>query len=224
MSESLFVLCTVSCLYLLRRGKLITGSLIGAYAAFTRSPGLILIVPILLELVHKRAKPREYLSLVIVPLGFAAYCLVNYTVSGDAFKFMEYQSVHWHQQLGWFLIPPPIRAKTQSRRRGITRPSSSDCGCRTCWRSCLRLSPCSSPCENTRIIYGVFHRLLYRYHGSYLASERTALSCGNDIAADSSCGFEPEKTHGADTHCAQRTILYRVFYRIPSQVAGLVKK
>lgn len=102
MSESLFVLCTVSCLYLLRSGKLITGSLIGAYAAFTRSPGLILIVPILLELVHKRAKPREYLSLVIVPLGFAAYCLVNYTVSGDAFKFMEYQSVHWHQQLGWF--------------------------------------------------------------------------------------------------------------------------
>lgn len=102
MSESLFVLCTVSYLYLLRRGKLITGSLIGAYAAFTRSPGLILIVPILLELVHKRAKPREYLSLVIVPLGFAAYCLVNYTVSGDAFKFMEYQSVHWHQQLGWF--------------------------------------------------------------------------------------------------------------------------
>ena len=166
MSESLFVLCTVSCLYLLRRGKLITGSLIGAYAAFTRSPGLILIVPILLELVHKRAKPREYLSLVIVPLGFAAYCLVNYTVSGDA----------------------PRRAK------------------------------------NTRIIYGVFHRLLYRYHGSYLASERTALSCGNDIAADSSCGFEPEKAHGADTHCTQRTILYRVFYRIPSQVAGLVKK
>lgn len=37
-----------------------------------------------------------------MPLGFAAYCLVNYTVSGDAFKFMEYQSVHWHQQLGWF--------------------------------------------------------------------------------------------------------------------------
>lgn len=102
MSESLFVLCTVSCLYLLRRGKLIQGSILGAYAAFTRSPGLILIVPILFELVHKRARPREYLSLIIVPLGFAAYCLINYTVAGDAFKFMEYQSVHWNQQLGWF--------------------------------------------------------------------------------------------------------------------------
>ncbi len=102
MSESLFILCTVSCLYLLRRGKLIPGSLLGAYAAFTRSPGLLLIVPIFFELVHKRARPREYLSLLIVPLGFAAYCLVNYTVSGDAFKFMEYQRVHWNQQLGWF--------------------------------------------------------------------------------------------------------------------------
>ena len=39
---------------------------------------------------------------MIVPLGFAAYCLINYTVAGDAFKFMEYQRVHWHQQLGWF--------------------------------------------------------------------------------------------------------------------------
>lgn len=102
MSESIFILCTVSCLYLIRSGKLISGSLLGAYAAFTRSPGLILIVPILFELVHKRAKPREYVALIIVPLGFAAYCLVNYTVSGDAFKFTEYQSVHWHQQLGWF--------------------------------------------------------------------------------------------------------------------------
>ena len=120
MSESLFVLCTVSCLYLLRRGKLITGSLIGAYAAFTRSPGLILIVPILLELVHKRAKPREYLSLVIVPLGFAAYCLVNYTVSGDAFKFMEYQSVHWHQQLGWFFNTAAYQSENAVSTAGDT--------------------------------------------------------------------------------------------------------
>lgn len=40
--------------------------------------------------------------LLAVPLGFAAYCFVNYTVAGDPFKFMEYQRVHWYQQLGWF--------------------------------------------------------------------------------------------------------------------------
>jgi len=102
MSESLFVLCTVSCLYLVRTGRIRTGGLLGAYAAFTRSPGLILVVPILFELVRSRAKAREYIALFMVPLGFAAYCMVNYSVSGDAFRFMEYQSIHWHQQLGWF--------------------------------------------------------------------------------------------------------------------------
>lgn len=102
MSESLFVLCTVSCLYLVRTGRIRTGGLLGAYAAFTRSPGLILVVPILFELVRSRAKPREYLALFMVPLGFAAYCMINCSVSGDAFKFMEYQSIHWNQRLGWF--------------------------------------------------------------------------------------------------------------------------
>lgn len=102
MSESLFVLCTVSCLYLVRTGGIRTGGLLGAYAAFTRSPGLILVVPILFELVRSRAKAREYIALFMIPLGFAAYCMINYSVSGDAFKFMEYQSIHWHQQLGWF--------------------------------------------------------------------------------------------------------------------------
>ena len=40
--------------------------------------------------------------MLIIPIGLAAYCLVNYTVSGDAFKFMQYQREHWNQQLGWF--------------------------------------------------------------------------------------------------------------------------
>lgn len=111
MSESLFVLCTLSCLYLIRRGKVLSGSALGAYAAFTRSPGLILVVPIFFELVHRRARAREYLALIIVPLGFAAYCLINYTVAGDAFKFMEYQSVHWHQGLGWFFNTAAYQAE-----------------------------------------------------------------------------------------------------------------
>lgn len=137
MSESLFVLCTVSCLYLVRTGRIRTGGLLGAYAAFTRSPGLILVVPILFELVRSRAKPREYLALFMVPLGFAAYCMINYSVSGDAFKFMEYQSIHWNQRLGWFSAPLRIRRKTLYRRQAAQR-FSGDCGCRTFWRSFCR--------------------------------------------------------------------------------------
>ena len=58
----------------------------------------------------------------MVPLGFAAYCMINYSVSGDAFKFMEYQSIHWHQQLGWFSAPPPhTRRKTRFPPHQILR-------------------------------------------------------------------------------------------------------
>ncbi len=102
MSESLFVLCSLACLYLVRKEKYALGCIIGAYAAFTRSLGIILVVPVLFELVQSRKKAKCCLNLLIIPLGFAAYCLVNYLVAGDAFKFMEYQRVHWNQQLGWF--------------------------------------------------------------------------------------------------------------------------
>lgn len=102
MSESLFLLCTLSCIYLVRRGKMLPGCLLGTYAAFTRSLGVILLVPVFFELVQRRARFRDYLTALLIPLGFAAYCLINYLVAGDALKFMDYQHEHWNQQLGWF--------------------------------------------------------------------------------------------------------------------------
>lgn len=102
MSESLFLFCTLSCIYLVRRGKMLPGCLLGTYAAFTRSLGVILLVPVFFELVQRRARFRDYLTVLLIPLGFAAYCLINYLVAGDALKFMDYQHEHWNQQLGWF--------------------------------------------------------------------------------------------------------------------------
>lgn len=102
MSESLFLLLCLACIYLTRRGKFLPACALGALAAFTRSLGIILLVPVLFEMIATRAKRKNCLFLAIIPLGFAAYCLINYQVAGDAFKFMEYQSGHWGQQLGLF--------------------------------------------------------------------------------------------------------------------------
>ena len=104
MSESLFLLCSVGCLYLARRGKWIPACLLGAYAAFTRSLGITLLVPLILELVHVRDKASiiHWAALLIVPLGFAAYLLINQQVAGNPFQFLIYQSEHWHQKLGLF--------------------------------------------------------------------------------------------------------------------------
>ena len=85
----------------------------GGYATFTRSLGITLVVPVILECVRDVINSgqdkiinadtvKKVCSVLIVPVGFLAYCCINYTVSGDFFKFMEYQRVHWSQNLGWF--------------------------------------------------------------------------------------------------------------------------
>ncbi len=102
MSESLFLLLSLCCIFAARKGKFPIACLFGALAAFTRSVGLALIVPVLFELATQKKKFKDYLLLLIIPAGFAAYCGINYAVAGDAFKFMEYQSEHWNQHFGLF--------------------------------------------------------------------------------------------------------------------------
>lgn len=110
MSESLFLLCCVGCLYLARKNRWLISGLLGAYAAFTRSLGITLLIPLALELVRARLDHRSrkkpsamvWLSLFFIPLGFGAYLLVNQQVSGNPFQFLIYQSEHWHQNLGMF--------------------------------------------------------------------------------------------------------------------------
>ena len=107
MSESLFLLLTAAALYLARTHRPVLGGLCGAYAAFTRSLGLLLLVPLLWELVHdavqhRRVSIRQAAGLLLVPLGFAAYCCINRHVSGNPFQFLIYQREHWNQRTGLF--------------------------------------------------------------------------------------------------------------------------
>lgn len=109
MSESLFLLLSLGCVYLAQRGKLAAGCLLGGLAAFTRSLGLMLFVPVCMELVHEavdapRGERRLYRFawLLLIPAGFAAYCVINYLVAGDPFQYMTYQHEHWGQGFGFF--------------------------------------------------------------------------------------------------------------------------
>ncbi|MBR3060763.1 MAG: hypothetical protein IKG89_09160 [Oscillospiraceae bacterium] len=116
MSDGLFLLLCALCLYLVRKRRWIPGCLCGGAAAFTRSLGLSLLIPLVFLLAEDALRDRDRLgegerfrrvlgraaALLLVPAGFGVYCWINYRVSGDPFKFMEYQSEHWHQHLGWF--------------------------------------------------------------------------------------------------------------------------
>lgn len=112
MGESLFLLLSVSCVFLMRKRKWLPACLLGGCAAFTRSLGLMLAVPVGYELLTETIRcgaPRgtgrrvgQFACLLLIPAGFAAYCLICRQVSGNAFQWAIYQREHWHQQLGLF--------------------------------------------------------------------------------------------------------------------------
>lgn len=118
MSDSLFLLLTLLTVYLARKKRYVFGSAIGFFAALTRLPGVLLVIPLLFECIADWAsvlrsgvsedkkqilkRIAQLLSAFIVPLGFGVYLFINRNLSGDWFKFLEYQQSNWHQGMGWF--------------------------------------------------------------------------------------------------------------------------
>lgn len=118
-TESMFLLTTLAAVDFARRKKWLGALLMGALSALTRSLGLLTAVCIFYEMLRAAAPPmtgrpvrmlahpaylkRMGISALIcctVALGFGAYLLLNYQVSGDPFRFLEYQSSNWGQEFG----------------------------------------------------------------------------------------------------------------------------
>ena len=117
LSDSLFLLLSVACVYAVRKNLYPVAGIVGFLAAFTRMPGILLFAPACFELVGTMIRERpahgkdqawrlrmtgNALSLVFIPAGLLLYLYVNFRVTGSATTFLTYQSEHWHQTLGWF--------------------------------------------------------------------------------------------------------------------------
>ncbi len=64
-------------------------------------------MPLLWELVHdavqrRRVDARQVVGALLVTLGSAAYCYINWRVAGNPFQFLIYQREHWNQRTGLF--------------------------------------------------------------------------------------------------------------------------
>lgn len=116
MTESLFLLLSLACVYFVRKKRFLFGCIFGALAGFTRSVGGLLLVFAAFEWLQDFLADRRmgilkenvkthvfrFLCLFIIPLGFFGYLYINYAVTGSAFTFMKYQSEHWGQGFGYF--------------------------------------------------------------------------------------------------------------------------
>lgn len=112
MTESLFLLLSLLAVYCVRKKKWLLGCLCAALAGFTRSPGVLLAVPIAIELGRELAKSYRHTDkrafmrmltaaaccLAVVPLGLLAYLYINYDTFGNPLQFTIYQKEHWFQR------------------------------------------------------------------------------------------------------------------------------
>jgi Gpi18-like mannosyltransferase len=116
-SESLFIALTMMTLYYIRKDYWFAAGLCGMLAALTRNLGLLLLIPAFIELlVGKRVIPhllkRNYVQLrsalagaaylLLIPVGFGIYLLINKLVTGDWWTFLAYQNHNWQHQFTFF--------------------------------------------------------------------------------------------------------------------------
>ena len=107
-TEGLFLLLTVSCLYLLRKKRFGAAGIAGFFAALTRAQGVLLLLPAAYCLAEKRLGPEKRkirpsdAALLLIPAGFGIYLLINFLLHGDPFQFLRFEAGEpWYQTSEW---------------------------------------------------------------------------------------------------------------------------
>jgi hypothetical protein len=102
-AESLLLLGFAGSLYHARRGQWLLAGLFGVVASATKFMGIILIIPLAVELIAQRQlswrKPWPALSVALAPLGAAAYFIYLQLTFGNWRATLDTQSF-WHRETG----------------------------------------------------------------------------------------------------------------------------
>ncbi len=107
-NESLFLLFSLGSFLAMRRQHWWLAGLLGLLASATRSAGIFLVIPYLIEVWVTRESIaalrqniiRRVLPVILIPIGTAAYALYCWHISGDPIAFAAVQS-HWGRHTTW---------------------------------------------------------------------------------------------------------------------------
>lgn len=118
MPESVFFFTGCACMYFARRRRFVVSGIFGALASLSRMQGLLLAVFFVTEWLNAYKpfaliRKKDFSNLckniftkltpvLIMPVGTLIYLYQNYKVTGDAFKFLEYQEAVWSQHAQYF--------------------------------------------------------------------------------------------------------------------------
>ena len=114
-TESMFLFFSLACLYYMRRRQFFLACAFGFLAALTRNVGVLLALPVLIEMLRadgilpRGETPRQWARffghaamLLIIPAGTLGYLLMNDALTGDMFMFLKMQQQQWSQRFGSF--------------------------------------------------------------------------------------------------------------------------
>lgn len=118
-TESLFFLLTIACVYFARKRRFWLSLILGSLCSLTRLPGAITAVCVFFEYIRSRlgfirrigedgsrlkraflVSGSAFARCLFILTGFLIYLIINKAVTGDPFRFLEYQKNHWGQEAG----------------------------------------------------------------------------------------------------------------------------
>lgn len=97
-TESLFLTTSLLTIYLYRKASFLQAGLSGVITSLTRVNGVLLVPVLLME--TKNIK-KGLITLLLTPLGFLIYLLINYLTFGEPFYFSKILSSHWYKYFTW---------------------------------------------------------------------------------------------------------------------------
>jgi len=102
-SESLFLALVLASFLEARRERWLWAGIFGAFAALARPNGFLLLFALGAEALWEWRETHRFnwrwLWAGLIPIGFAAYLLVNYRITGDPLAFLSVQREHWAHTL-----------------------------------------------------------------------------------------------------------------------------
>lgn len=121
-TESLYLCLSLLCFYLAKKRQWWLAGLCGGLLSATRTLGVLIAVPLLLEYFSSlNFRPRKIrfniLFLVLVPLGLLAFSYHNYQITGD-YLFFKTNQAAWDREL-----MNPMTGFVQALSQGIGEPS-----------------------------------------------------------------------------------------------------